>query len=453
MADRQDFSLNLGELNIVSTDELIEAGENFLNSDPNQITPVKRKKVREEEEEEEQPEEGDEEVVDTKGKPAKKQDKKQIKTVEQQNRELSADNLFDTLSGEENEDDDDEDEEEEEVLTVTKKNKKPTNQKPVEEPEEEEQQNDTGEEEQNQAQKTNVYNAIAQELATHGIFTPDEGEEDGIPVETPEELLERFQLEARKQAGQVIDKFIERFGDDYKDMFTNVFVNGVPPADYLARYTKIDNINNLDIADESNQEKVVRELYRTEGRSSEYIEKRVGQLKSYGDLADEAEEAKRILMDREMKGIEEAGRRKQEELQRKNAIKAQYFQNVEEVLNEKLKAKDFDGIPIDKRFADQTFGYLTRDKYKTPDGQLLTEFDRDILDLNRPDKHELKVKVAMLMQLLKEDPTLSRLSKKAVSKKTSELFSGLKKAASNSDNQAEKKKPGDKSQVTSWFKS
>jgi hypothetical protein len=444
MADRQDFSLNLGELNIVSTDELIEAGENFLNSDPNQITPVKRKKVVQEDEAEET-----EEVVDT--KKAKKTDKKPIKVVEESPREMTADNLFDTLS--EDQEEEAEEEEEEDTLTVTKKAKKPSNQKLPEEESEEEEEVQQDVVQDTDQKSNNVYNTISQELANHGIFTPDEGEEDGIDVNSPEELLERFQLEARKQAGLVIDKFIERFGDDYKDMFTNVFVNGVPPADYLSRYTKIENINGLDMADEGNQERVVRELYKSEGRSSEYIEKRVGQLKSYGDLADEATEAQRILIDREMKGIEEAGKRKQDELQRKNAIKAQYLQNVESVLNEKLKSKEFDGIPIDKRFADQTFSYLTRDKYKTPDNQLLTEFDRDILDLNRPDRHEMKVKVAMLMQLLKEDPTLSRLSKKAVSKKTSELFSGLKKAASsNGDTQGKDKKPGEKGQVSSWFK-
>ena len=44
----------------------------------------------------------------------------------------------------------------------------------------------------------------------------------------------------------------------------------------------------------------------------------------------------------------------------------------------------------------------------------------------------MKVKLAMLMQIIKIDPTLQRLAKKAVSKESSKLFSDLERKINKS---------------------
>src|ERR1044072_547298 len=375
MADREQFSFS--NLGVTSTEEIdgVQAGEFFLNSNPEDIKAVVKPAPQVEEEDDEE----EEQKVDPK-KAVKKDPKakKEITTVEEPTKEIKDKQLYDVLE-DKSEEEDDEDED-----------------KP--------QSTEGGE---GDAPEENAYNAIAQELLNHGIFTLEDDEE-GIDLSSPEELLERFQYESKKQASFVIDKFLNRFGDNYRDMFENVFVKGINPVDYLNRYTKVEGIRDLDLADEANQEKVVRELYRSEGRSSEYIEKKVTQLKNYNDLLDEATEAQKILVDRQQKEINQAAATKQAELNRIQAIKNEYVNNVGRILSEKMKNKDFDGIPVDKRFAEETFAYATQERYQTPDGQLLTSFDRDILDLKRPENHELKVKVAMLLQLLKEDPTLSK---------------------------------------------
>ena len=66
--------------------------------------------------------------------------------------------------------------------------------------------------------------------------------------------------------------------------------------------------------------------------------------------------------------------------------------------------------------------YLTTKKFKLPSGELLTEFDKEILELKKPTNHANKVKLAMLMQLIKQDPTLSTIRKRAVSQESSEVF-------------------------------
>lgn len=430
MVERQEFSLNAGELGILSTEEVIDAGENFLSSDPDNLTLFKkpsRKKKEEEEDDEE------EEVVEKKKK--KIQEPKEVVVESNQ---IDEDEAFSSIS--------EESDEEEEEKPIEKKPKKLEGQKLPEKKEEEqdEEVHQTAEEGENEE---SVYSTIAKELVTHGVLTLDEDEEE-LEIEGPEQLLERFQYEGQKHATNILNKFLGRFGDDYRDMFDNVFVKGISPLEYLNRYAKVESVQNMDLTDEANQERAVRELYRAEGRSAEYIEKKITQHKNYGDLAEEAAEAQKILIQREQKANEQAAAEKQAFEQRKQMIRNEYVNNVTRILTTKMKDREFDGIPVDKGFADRTFAYLTQERYETKDKQVLTEFDKDILDLSRPENHEMKVKLGMLMQLLREDPTLSKLAKKAVSKETNELFRGLKKAAMKTGDQPKKQ-----TEPKSWFQS
>jgi len=413
MADREQFSFSVSDLGIMSTQEI--QAEDFLNSDPEDIKVIQPKTDTVVETEESQ-------KKAVKKQPLKKQPIEE-ETEEEEDKpepkkELKDKHLYDVL-----EEKGDEETEEADSKEAPK-----------------------GAEENAEEGDENPFGTIAQELVNHGIFTLDEDEE-GIELSTPEELLERFQYESRKQASMVIDKFLSRFGDNYRDMFENVFVKGINPVDYLNRYTKVEGIKDLDLTDEANQERIVRELYRSEGRSSEYIEKKVTQLKNYNDLLDEATEAQKILVTREQQQIDDAAAKKQEELTRRQQIRTEYVNNVGKILNDKIKAKDFDGIPVDRKFAENIYGYLTQERFQTADGELLTTFDKDILDLKRPENHETRVKIAMLLQLLKEDPQLTKLAKKAVSKESNTLFQGLKKTAMKSGKKETEKEP----EVKSWF--
>lgn len=415
MSDREQFSFPVGDFGIMSTEE-VQAGESFLNSDPEDVRMIPPKKETTEETSTKKPVK--------KVQTVKKEEEEEEEEQAEPSKEVPGKALFDVLEEKGDEEEEDSDTSE-----------KPNSDKPE------------GSEDASGETEENMFNTIAQELVTHGIFNLEEDEEE-IQISSPEELLERFQFESRKQASVVIDKFLNRFGDNYRDMFENVFVRGINPVEYLNRYTKVEGIQNLDLSEEANQERVVRELYRSEGRSAEYIEKRLTQLKNYNDLLDEATEAQKILVTKEQQQIDEAATKKKEEIDRRAQIRNEYLNNVGRILSDKLKSKDFDGIPVDKRFAENIYGYLTQERFQTPDGELLTTFDKDVLDLKRPENHELKVKVAMLLQLLKEDPQLTKLAKKAVSKETNELFKGLKKTAMKTNKKAETE---EEVKPKSWF--
>ena len=109
----------------------------------------------------------------------------------------------------------------------------------------------------------------------------------------------------------------------------------------------------------------------------------------------------------------------------KQAQKDEYVTNVRDVLSEKLKAKEFDGIPLNPKIANELQDFLLVDKWKTESGETLTDFDKNILDLKRPENHANKVKIALLLKLLENDPTLSTIQKRGVSTKSSELFKSV----------------------------
>lgn len=302
---------------------------------------------------------------------------------------------------------------------------------------------ESSEEEEESEQEVNTFTSLAKDLAKLGVFSVDEDEE--LNINTPEEFLERFNQEKQKGAIEVVNNFIGQFGEDYQKAFDAIFVKGVDPKEYFQTFNKIQSFADLDLSKESNQEAVVRKALEDQGFEAEDIDSEVERIKNYGDLEAVAQKHHKVIVKREQANLQQLEAKKEQELAQKAAQKQQYFQNVSKVLQEKLKTKEFDGIPLTPKTASEIQDYLLQDKYKLPTGELLTEFDKDILELKNPENHETKVKLALLMKLMKEDPTLSTIQKKGITKQSNQLFSELAR-------QTTKTKPNKVSQAEHWSK-
>ena len=297
--------------------------------------------------------------------------------------------------------------------------------------------------EQKDEEEINTYASLAKDLAKLGVFSVEEEEE--LNINTPEEFLERFNQEKQKGAIEVVNNFIGQFGEDYQKAFDAIFVKGVDPKEYFQTFNNIQSFSDLDLSKESNQEAVVRKALENQGFESEDIETEIERIKNYGDLEAVAQKHHKVLVKKEQASLQELESKKEQELAQKAAQKQQYYQNVNAVLQEKLKTKEFDGIPLTPKVAAEIQDYLLQDKYKLPTGELLTEFDKDILELKNPQNHPAKVKLALLMKLMKEDPTLSTIQKKGVTKQSNQLFSELAR-------QTTKAKPNKIQQPEYWSK-
>jgi hypothetical protein len=130
----------------------------------------------------------------------------------------------------------------------------------------------------------------------------------------------------------------------------------------------------------------------------------------------------KVLVKKESAKLQQLEQQSEQEQRQKAAVRNQYIQNVQSVLQDKLKTKEFDGIPLNPKLASELQDFLLVDKYKTSSGETLTDFDKTILELKRPENHALKVKVGLLLKILEQDPTLATIQKAGVSKKSTQLF-------------------------------
>lgn len=273
-----------------------------------------------------------------------------------------------------------------------------------------------------EGEQVSQFAALARDLFKLNVFTKDDDDEEDVNISTPEEFLERFQNEKKKGAVEMVQNFIGQFGEDYQQAFEAIFVKGVNPKDYYSTYNNVVNFSEMDLSQENNQVRVIKQALTDQGFESEDIETEIERLKNYGDLETVATKHHKVLVKKEAQKLAQLEQKAEQELQQKQAIKNQYIQNVQGILQDKLKSKEFDGIPINPKLANELQDFLLVDKYKTASGETLTDFDKTILELKRPENHATKVKVALLLKILEKDPTLSTIQKTGISKKSNELF-------------------------------
>lgn len=275
--------------------------------------------------------------------------------------------------------------------------------------------------EEDSEQEVTQFGALAKDLFKLGVFSSEEDDEEE-EIQTPEQFLERFQKEKQKGAIEVVNNFIGQFGDDYKRAFDAIFVKGVDPKEYFGTYNNAVTFAEMDLSEESNQVKVIKQALTDQGFDTEDIDTEVERLKNYGDLETVATKHHKVLVKKEAAKLQQLEEKSQKELQQRQAIKEEYVNNVQSVLQEKLKTKEFDGIPINPKLANELQDFLLVDRYRTASGETITEFDRAILELKRPENHEKKVKIGLLLKILEKDPTLSTIQKTGISKKSNQLF-------------------------------
>jgi hypothetical protein len=335
----------------------------------------------------------------------------------------------------EDEDDDTEDDEEAPA----------TDKKPVAKVADNQEDSDEENNEEGDSAPESTFSSLSKDLFKLGVFTQGEDDEEE-PITTAEQFLERFNAEKKKGAIEVVDNFIGQFGEDYQKAFDAIYVKGVNPKDYFGAYNQIQSFSEMDLSNENNQVAVIKQALTDQGFDPEDVTTEIERLKNYGDLETVAAKHHKVLIKKEASKLQQLEQDKQAQLQQQQAIKQQYLQNVNSVLQEKIKAKEFDGIPINPKLAGELQDFLVTDKYKTASGETLTDFDRTILELKRPENHATKVKLALIMKILEKDPTLSTIQKTGITKKSNELFGEVARQAQKSSVKSKQT-----ARPTSWF--
>ena len=292
----------------------------------------------------------------------------------------------------------------------------------------------------------NKFSALSNDLFNLGVFNKEEDEE--VSINTPEEFLERFNAEKKKGATEIVQNFIGQFGEDYQNAFESIFVKGVDPKEYFGAYNNVVSFSEMDLSKEQNQVSIMKQALADQGFEEEDISKEIERLQDYGDLESVSTRHHKVLVKKEAKKLQQLDSDAQQVQEQKTQIRNQYINNVQTILSDKLKEKEFDGIPVNSNLANELQDFLLVDKWKTPAGENLTDFDRAILDLKRPENHEMKVKLGLLMKVLEKDPTLSTIQRKGASKRTDQLFGEVARQVTRDKSNKSNKKG---SKPAKWF--
>ena len=303
---------------------------------------------------------------------------------------------------------------------------------------------ETNDDEEDEAPES-TFASLSKDLFKLGVFSQDEDDEEE-PITTPEQFLERFNAEKKKGAIEVVDNFLGQFGEDYRNAFDAIFVKGVDPKEYFGTYNQIQSFAEMDLTQENNQISIIKQALTDQGFDPEDITSEVERLKNYGDLESVAGRHHKVLIKKEAQKLQQIEQQKEAQMLQQQQVKQQYYQNVNSVLEDKLKNKEFDGIPLNPKLAGELQDFLLVDKYKTASGETLTDFDRTILELKRPENHEKKVKLGLLLKILEKDPTLSTIQKTGITKKSNELFGEVARQTAKSGTKSSKSTAS-----SSWF--
>ena len=246
---------------------------------------------------------------------------------------------------------------------------------------------------EDEEQDSNQFEVLSKELYASNVFTKEEGEEE-VVAKTPEEFLDLFNKEKEKGAQIWLENFLARFGDDRRELFEAIYINGVDPDKYLPVYNEVINFEELDLAEESNQESVIRTYYTGLGWDKAKIDAKIEKLKGYADLEDEAKTIHPQLVNQRKQELEAQVEANKAKLAQKEVEDLQYKTSIAKILQEKAKIKDLKGLPLTEADATKVFDHLYNKKWKTQTGETLTDFDRFILETKKPENHELRAAIS-----------------------------------------------------------
>lgn len=308
----------------------------------------------------------------------------------------------------------------EEITVATEEDKKQakesgkakTSQKPKEEPrvEEPEEEKIIGSEleEETPATKTNVkeegeaseegseYAELSKGLFKSGVWSRDDDEDEDYYPETEEDFVERFQYEGQKIANGYISQVATRHGEEAKELFDAVFIQGVPVKEFVSQWQESQDFKSMDMTDETNQERVVRTAYEQQGIPADKINEKIKKLKLAEDLEDEANTWHSALVKKQDADLQRVQQEAQRKLEMKKQADMQFSSSLRSILSEKARSQDFDGIPVNTKTAEKARDFLETKKWKLPSGELITDADRMIMELKNPANLETFIKLALL---------------------------------------------------------
>jgi hypothetical protein len=280
----------------------------------------------------------------------------------------------------------------------------------------------------------NTFEVFAKGLAQAGIL---DLEDEDLKVENWDEksfidVMEKT-VDNRMWA-KMEELAMETYGEAGVKLIEDIFINKVPVPEYLQMFSNEQVVENVDLSDENNQERIFRLYLAKTGMDEDEIEDQLNYARDNERLEAYAQKYQTKLVE---KMQEERERLSQEAEARLKDIQKREDERQEsyaKVLEESVKAGDIVGYPINNKDAEELFSFVLDRPHVLPNGQRISDFEYRLATMRQEDPK----KFLAVARLVQKDLDLSPVKKKAVSEETNSIFKGLKtktKTSSRSNKQ------------------
>jgi len=268
--------------------------------------------------------------------------------------------------------------------------------------------------------ETNFFELFGKNLTKLGVFTPDEEEEADEEFEWNEDtFVTKFEDNARKLANEYIEQAFSKFGPQHREFLMKVAQEGVDPKAYFEAMESQNFIEQYDIENEPNQERIVFEYMRMlePDRDPSEIAEEINDLKDLNKLEKKAEQAKAKLTNYYAQKQAELERQAIEQQQQQEYNRQQFTKTIEENIKQAISVGQIDNIPFDKRDEQELVKYITETPYQTRDGRPVTSLYKDFVQAQQNPDSLLK-----LAKFLKSGLKVDSAIKKAVKEETKKMW-------------------------------
>lgn len=278
----------------------------------------------------------------------------------------------------------------------------------------------TGLEDDDDDEDINYFEVFGKGLVKAGLLDAEDAENQEW---TEESFLGKMSETIEKRAWDTLEELAtETYGEAGVKLVEDIFINKVPIQQYLQMFNNEQIVDNVDLNNEMNQERVVRLYLAKTGMDEDEIEDQLtfakdnDRLSAYarkyhGKLVERMQQERNSLAQENAQRVQEA---KQKEQQRQ--------QQYASVLEESIKKGEIEGYPINETAAGDLFDFVLSKPHVLPNGQRITDFEYKLATM----RQENPSKFLAIARLVQNDLDLTPVKRKGVSEETNSIFNDLK---------------------------
>lgn len=269
---------------------------------------------------------------------------------------------------------------------------------------------DTGEDsEKESSDKEDSYKSLYTALKSNGVFEEDEENSEEPSEIDADFLLEKIDTTVEKR----LEESIKNLPQELRNIIKFVH-NGGDMNEILSQYSDtVTTLDNINLDDELDQERVLRIMLTEDGQDEEIINSQIEFYKESGKLKNISEKLYNKWKEEREEEINE-GIKRQEQARRAAIENQKVFKaGISQYVSEN---KNIKGLSIGKDDIRTLPDYISTASIKLEDGRRMTPFYRDLFETMKD-----KEKLVILAKLVKNGFDFSDIKKDAVTKQTKEV--------------------------------